>query len=380
MNILLIDPNFPIPPKSKNKCYFLPIGLLKIGTFHRQQGDKVQLIRGNVERAMIKFKPDMIMITSLFTYWSKYVVDSSMHYRKLFPKAKIIIGGIWASLMPEKCQELTLVDEVYTGLYNKGTIESIDIDYSLLENPIDYQIVHASRGCFRKCNFCGTWRIEKDIIYKTSVISEIQKNNLIFYDNNILANPNIENILGELSTYRLNKRMVHSECQSGLDGRILIQKPHFATLLKKAHFENPRIAWDGCVGLSNSIRDQIAILKDSGYKANRKDSDIYVFMLFNHNLLYDEMCEKLNYCRKWGVLVVDCRYRPLDSLNDNYSPRKKSQQDNEYYIHQGWTDCQVRDFRRKVRQQNIAIRLALPENKYIQGVEKGFVLSQDHVA
>ena len=373
MNILLVDPDFPIPPKSKNKCYFLPIGLLKIGSYHKQQGDCVQLVRGNVENKDIRLSPDVIMITSLFTYWSQNVIDTTCHYRKLFPAARIIIGGIWASLMPEKCIELTGADEISVGLYKNGTIEGIDIDYSLLDNPIDYQIIHASRGCFRKCNFCGTWRIEKDVIYKTSIINEIKKNNLIFYDNNILANPNIENILKELSMLKVNNRNVYSECQSGLDGRILIKQPHLAKLLKTAHFGNPRIAWDGGVKLKDSIKEQIAILKHSGYKANRKDSDIYIFMLFNHDIPYDEMCKKLDYCQKWGVLVVDCRYRPLDSLSDNYAPRKKSQPCGEYYIHSGWTDGQVRGFRRKVRQQNIAIRLGLPGNKYIQGVERGFV-------
>ena len=85
------------------------------------------------------------------------------------------------------------------------------------------------------------------------------------------------------------------------------------------------------------------------------------------------MCQKLYWCRKWGVLTIDCRYRPLDLLEDNYLPRKKHQNVSEYYVHKGWTDKHVRGFRRKVRRQNIAIRLGLPENRYIEGVERGFV-------
>ena len=44
--ILLVEPDFPIATKSKNHAHFLPVGLLKIGTYHKQQGDKVKLIRG----------------------------------------------------------------------------------------------------------------------------------------------------------------------------------------------------------------------------------------------------------------------------------------------------------------------------------------------
>ena len=373
MKILLVEPDFPIPAKSKNKCYFLPIGLLKIGSFYKSKGDDVQLLRGLQQKEAINFIPDKIMVTSLFTYWSKYVKDAVAHYRTLFPKTKIEVGGIFASLMPKECKKFTCCDEVKVGLYENGKAENIDIDYSLLEQPIDYQIVHASRGCFRKCNFCGTWKIEPKVTYKKSIVNEIKRRRLIFYDNNLLSNPHIYNILGELSHFRLKGIPVSSECQSGLDGRILLKKPDLAFELKKARFKNPRIAWDGNIKSKELIKEQIEILRSAGYKANCKSSDIFIFMIFNFNLPYKEMCQKLNWCRKWGVLVIDCRYRPLNLLEDSYLPRKKQQEDNEYYVHKGWTDKYIRGFRRKVRRQNIAIRLGLPENRYIEGVERGYV-------
>jgi hypothetical protein len=67
------------------------------------------------------------------------------------------------------------------------------------------------------------------------------------------------------------------------------------------------------------------------------------------------MLKKIERCRKWGVQVADCRYRPLDQTFDNYNPRKK-QSGEDYYIHPHWTDRQIKAFRRKVRQQNITIR------------------------
>ena len=45
-NILLVEPNFPIPAKSKNHKNFLPIGLLKIASFLRSNGKNVLLRRG----------------------------------------------------------------------------------------------------------------------------------------------------------------------------------------------------------------------------------------------------------------------------------------------------------------------------------------------
>ena len=373
MNLLLIEPDFPIPTKSKNHASFLPIGLLKIGSYYKKNGNRVRLVRGNLSKQNVNFRPDCIYITSLFTYWSKYVNEAVKHYKSLFPNIKITVGGIFASLMPNECKRITGCDSVKTGLYKKGKIETIKIDYSILPEPINYQVIHSSRGCFRKCSFCGTWKIEKEISYKSSIKNEIQSNLLVFYDNNILANPNIESILDELATAKFNKRTVYSECQSGFDGRVLLKNPHLAMKLRLAHFINPRIAWDGPLVHFKTIKKQIEILSQAGYKAKRHDADIYLFMLFNYLQSYNELCEKLEYCRKWGVLVIDCRFRPLNQLFDNYNPRKKSQTSEDYYIHPNWTDSQIRDFRRKVRRQNIAIRLGLPQNRYIDGVESRYV-------
>ena len=49
-------------------------------------------------------RPDRILITSLFTYWSHYVHEAAAFYHAAYPSAKIEIGGIYASLMPEHCK------------------------------------------------------------------------------------------------------------------------------------------------------------------------------------------------------------------------------------------------------------------------------------
>lgn len=365
MKILLVEPNFPIPAKSKNHANFLPIGLLKIASYHRSLGDKIELKRG---KSPASFYPDQVKITSLFTYWSKYVKESIEYYRKLYPKAIIEVGGIYASLMPDHCKAYTGCDKVSQGLYKNGLAEELEPAYDLVE--VDYQIIHASRGCFRRCNFCGTWKIEPTVTHKKTLKKEIFSNRLIFYDNNLIANPHIENILNEISGIRINRCVIYCESQSGLDGRILKERPHIASLLKKARFKNPRIAWDVGVSLKNRIKNQIEILLQAGYRSK----EIYVFMLYNHkNISYAEMRDKLERCRKWGVQVIDCRFRPLDAIDDNYNPRAKRQTVNEYYIASNWTDWQVRRFRRAVRRQNIAIRMDLPNARYIEGMERKFV-------
>ena len=342
MKILLVEPAFPIPAKSKNHRDFLPVGLLKLASYHRGKGDEIKLVRGN--QYIPEFIPDQVKITSLFTYWSNYVWESVTFYKEKYPKAKVIVGGIYASLMPEHCKKSDC-DEVFIGVDPR--VEKCKPAYDLVD--VDYQIVHTSRGCLRKCKFCGTWKIEPEFTYKKSIKDEVCSNRVIFYDNNLLANPHIKEILEELKNTKHNERVVYSESQCGIDGRLLT--PEMAKLLKQARFISPRIAWDHGYEQKHMIKKQIRLLIDAGYPAK----DIYIFMIYNFEQDYYEMLKKLKQCKRWGVQIADCRYRPLNQTFDNYNSR--SQQTNEdYYIHPRWTDRRVKLFRKKVRQQNIMIR------------------------
>ena len=225
INILLVEPDFPISKKSKNHANFLPIGLLKLATYYRNNGHKVSLNRGN---HLIDFVPDEIQITSIFTYWSKYVKESVDYYKQNFPNAKIIVGGIYATLLPDHCKNYTGCDEVFIGQHSEA--EKNFPAYDLVD--VDYQIIHGMRGCSRNCSFCGIWRIE-DLSFKNAsqIYKEINSNKLVFYDNNFLVNPHIEGILEMLSVSTYNSHIIKCECQSGFDGRILEKKPYLAKLL-----------------------------------------------------------------------------------------------------------------------------------------------------
>ncbi|MEX2754728.1 MAG: hypothetical protein Q6365_005000, partial [Candidatus Sigynarchaeota archaeon] len=100
---------------------------------------------------------------------------------------------------------------------------------------------------------------------------------------------------------------------------------------------------------------------------------VFVFMIYNWDLSFEEMEQKRLKCWEWGVQISDCRYRPITQTFDNYNAQKSRQPPTEYYIHKegGWTDGKVRLFRSHVRQQNICIRHGIPfysdvlETKYL---------------
>ena len=226
--VLLVEPNFPIPNKSRNHSNFLPIGLLKIAAYLKREKIEVELIRFKEKKedygqSTLDFKkddeftPDLIFVTSIFTYWSEHVKNAVFYYKNKFKGVPIIVGGVYASLMPEHCKKYTKCTDVIQGPIPE--VETLIPDYDLVN--VDYQIIHTSRGCIRKCGFCGTYIIEPDWTCKKSIKNEIVKKKLIFYDNNLLANQYIEDILEELIELKKEKKISYLESQSGFDGRIL---------------------------------------------------------------------------------------------------------------------------------------------------------------
>ena len=364
-NVLLVEPNFPIPGKSRNHSNFLPIGLLKIASYLRKKDINVQLVRFEEPKEKIdynqstflpvdneendSFKPDLICVTSIFTYWSKYVKSAVQFYKHKFGDVPIIVGGIYASLMPDHCKKYTGCDEVILGIINDA--EQLIPAYDLVD--VDYQIIHTTRGCVRKCGFCGTYIIEPEWLCKKSIKNEIFMKKIIFYDNNLLANKYIDNILDELIELKKEKKISYLESQSGFDGRILLKNPKLAKKLKDAGFKNPKIAWDHSVNQADFIKKQIDILVEAGFTAK----EISIFMIYNYEPNYEEMEEKRVYCANWGVQITDCRYRPLDQTFDEYSPSKhKGQTNKDYHINDNWTDQKIRKFRRNIRRHNICMR------------------------
>ena len=87
--VLLIDPDFPRASKSRNHKDLLPVGLLKIGSYLKSRNIETKLVRltsnDNNEDELKKFKPDLVLITSVFTYWAKEVKSAVEFSKRIFP-------------------------------------------------------------------------------------------------------------------------------------------------------------------------------------------------------------------------------------------------------------------------------------------------------
>lgn len=215
MNVLLVEPNY------KNK--YPPMGLMKISSYHKMLGDNVKFVKG-INPSIDAAVWDRIYITTLFTFEFSISIKTILHYMRLKKdSSSLYVGGVMASLMPEKIVEATGIDrsQILTGLFtdtsvvndnNNINVDLLPLDYDILED-VDYKypagdnyFAYTTRGCPNHCSFCAVPILEPNFRVTNNIIEQINaidlkygsKQNLLLLDNNVLNAPNLESIVNDL--------------------------------------------------------------------------------------------------------------------------------------------------------------------------------------
>jgi hypothetical protein len=298
MNILLVEPE-------KSKKYhtaYPPLGLLKLGAYHKLKGDTTLLQQGFLNNG---FDPDIIYITSLFTYAYEPVHEAIRFYSERFNKTRIVVGGIYATLCSEHLKE-TFKDriEIHKGLFDEA--EEILPDYSLVPDW-DASIIFASRGCIRKCPFCAVPILEPEYSAKQSIKNLVYPGHkrIIFWDNNILASPYLRSIFKELK--ELNMEV---DFNQGLDARLISEE--IASSIKELRTKVIRLAYDSN-GVREPLRKSIRLLNDAGISGRK----IVVYCLYNFQDSPEDFLNRIKDLLELGVVAYPMRYEPLEPRPKN---------------------------------------------------------------
>jgi len=310
MNVLLVEPR----RGRKYHTAYPSLGLLKLGAYSKKRGNKVRLASGFSDDG---FEPDIIYITSLFTYAWEPVHRVIEYYSDKYKRARIIVGGIYATLCPDHLRE-RFKDrvEIYLGIMEE--IDDILPDYSLVPDW-KTSIVFASRGCPRKCPFCAVTELEPEFKPKRSIRHLIYSGHkkVTLWDNNILFSPYWKNIFTELEDMELEV-----DFNQGLDARLLTEE--VALRLKKLKIPVIRLAYDTS-SIRISLKKTVHLLKSIGFRGRR----ILVYCLYNFDDSPENFLARIKDLLEWEVVAYPMRYEPLE-------PRRKNT-----YISPNWTAEQL---------------------------------------
>ena len=299
MRVLLVEPDY--------YTRYPPLGLLKLASWHRSRGDEVRLVRGQEPPGGTP--PDRVYVTSLFTYAWRPVHIAVRHYRAIYPRARVILGGIYASLLPRHAA--TSGAEVHVGLHPAA--ESMTPAWDLIPEW-DGSILFASRGCIRKCGFCSVPKLEgPPADFREGIANQVwpSHSRVILWDNNILGNWNSRKVLEEL--IELGKEV---DFNQGLDARLITDE--VAGLLKRVRTRTIRLAYD-YPGIRDQVKRGIERLHGAGINKRK----VVVYTLYNYIETPDQFLGKVRDLLDWGVTSYPMRFEPLTSLTKNayVSPR-----------------------------------------------------------
>jgi len=324
MKALLVEPDIPLR--------YPNLGLLKLATKYKNLGYEIEYVKG---KQYFIGRPDVILISTMFTYYSKETLDCINFYKNTFKDAEIQVGGIFATLMPD-------LIEKETGVKPKvGCFEELDRltpDYSIIPQMIkyspyiekwkDFSILFSTRGCPRNCAFCSVKTLEPNttIIPNWKELIDLTKKNVMFQDNNLTSFP-IEHFKDVMNFIIENK--LHVCFNNGFDCRILNEEQMQLMAKVKWYPGGLRLAFDN-MGEDKFIQKCVKRLLELGVSK----SSFLIFCMFNFEDTFEEAMYRHTEMVKLKVRPYPQVYSPLDWLNKKVK-----------YISPNWTLELIREFR-----------------------------------
>ena len=325
--ILLIEPGY------SNK--YPPLGLMKIAAYHKRRGDSVRFIKGEDKSAM-RQAWDRIYITTLFSFeWQRTARTIDFGIKVAGDQQeRVFVGGIAATLMHEEfikeprwtgvrfiaglldgppavSLQLSPIDGDFGADDLSGLpIENHVPDYSILDDisrvyPVnDAYFGYSSRGCIRKCHFCGVPKLEggqKEMPPLYDLVKGIaskygEKKDLVLMDNNVTASSRYREVIDEIvdlgfehgAVLTRNGRRVQRrvDFNQGVDARILCKSEMYLREMSRICISPLRIAFDH-IGVRKPYESSVRMAAGNGI------TKLSNYMLYNFKDSPDDLFERM---------------------------------------------------------------------------------------
>jgi len=279
---------------------FPPLALMKFSTYYKKLGYETKYIEKI--NMFEDFIPDLILVTSLFTWHYDEIIRTVLFLRHQNPSAEIFVGGICASLMQKDMEKEFKGKNIQIHFGIHKSYDDEELDYSLSKK--DYSIGYTTRGCLRKCGWCMVWRLEPEYkeLKKEQWTKFIKHKRVLFYDNNILkaSMPHFKEVIEYLKfndiSYDFNQAM---DCR-------LLTEEHLK-IMQGSKLQPMRLAFD-----SMDADGDIQKAMDLSIKYGFTDGNI--LMLYNFNDTPEEFYYRLKeVIKKWYFDAYPMKYQLLKS-------------------------------------------------------------------
>jgi len=318
--------------------------------------------REQFESALDKIeKPGAILLTSHMTYWYPGVKMTMDILRERFPGTPLILGGIYATLLPEHARKTILPDHLVTGYGEKKVLTLLDSLFGIsrgelqlpefddsgelpwsLYSKLKSVAVLTSRGCPNRCSYCATrllnprfsQRKPDDVIFEivdTHYRYDIR--DFAFYDDALFANRD-RHIVPILRGIIEHGVRVQFHTPNGLFAREI--NPELAELMKAVGFETIRLSLESVApeiqhSSSNKV-DNAAFIKTMNVLENtgfRRDQ-IEVYLIAGlPEQTFEQALDSVRFVADQGAISRLAFFTPIPGTTEWEKARHKGFVSNE---------------------------------------------------
>jgi hypothetical protein len=291
------------------KRKYPPLGLAKIAAFLSARGAEWSYAR-SADVAIPGI--ETVLVTSLFTYESEAVHRALRKAASKYPGVPIIVGGIYASLMPDRILSEFPQADVFAG-YSRildSTPALLSHDWHTEAKWAGFSFVFTSRGCPNSCAYCAVKTIERDRWLNPEWARHIDPDRprIMVSDNNLSATPEDwqESVARTLA--ESGKLVVFD---NGFDCKLITNR--LAGFLAKIRYEGHglRMAFDR-IAEDGVFQAAIERLISAGIPR----SHIMAYVLFNFTDSPKEANYRMSECVRLGIRPYPQKFIPLNLLDE----------------------------------------------------------------
>ena len=294
-------------------------------------------------------KPAAILVTSFMTYWYLGPKKAIEIVREIFPGVPVILGGIYATLLPGHARENlkpdyllqgpgeTQVEQLLSGILPDAPVAEKEPkvldDFPFpafdLYHHLEYLPVMTSRGCPYRCTFCATDKISgkyaqrqpENIVEEiTSSVKRYRVHDIAFYDDALLLNKN-QRLLPVLEMLLQKNIRLRFHTPNGLHAKQIDQNT--ARLFWESGFKTIRLSFetvdkDRQKDMMNKVTPSdleraVQHLTKAGY--DKKSLESYVLMGLP-NQSHEEIYQSILFVHSLGIKVKLASYSPIPGTVD----------------------------------------------------------------
>ncbi len=208
--------------------------------------------------------PDFILITCQMTYWYRGAFGAATLLRQHFPRARILLGGIYAFLCPDHARASGRFDDVLPTkdlpqlADDLSRILGIDVPaaappapaYHLYGRPLTHAALLTGTGCPFRCTYCATPLMYPCLRRKSphAAVEELDRiltvcraPDIAFYDDALLARPE-SHILPLLNLLDRDRPTCRFHLPNAIHPRWIT--PEMAVLMRRTGFHTLRLGFE----------------------------------------------------------------------------------------------------------------------------------------